>query len=112
MKRAASYVQIAEATMWNKAGQASTPSRPERARDRGIGVVLGYGRRGSKANDLRGRDRDETDLRQRKEKMLDKTIADSFPASDPPSSIPDPEENSFSFSLFCRDFRVVFLCVS
>ncbi len=29
----------------------------------------------------------ERDLR---EKMLDKTIADSFPTSDPPSSIPDP----------------------
>lgn len=26
------------------------------------------------------------------EKNLDKTLADSFPASDPPSSIPDPEE--------------------
>jgi len=63
----------------------------------------------AKANNLRGRDRDETDLRQRKEKMLDKTIADSFPASDPPSSKPDPEEISFSFSRFCRDFRVVFL---
>jgi len=25
-----------------------------------------------------------------KEKMLDKTIADSFPTSDPPSTIPDP----------------------
>jgi hypothetical protein len=25
-----------------------------------------------------------------KEKMLDKTIADSFPTSDPPSSLPDP----------------------
>jgi len=25
-----------------------------------------------------------------REKMLDKTIADSFPTSDPPSSIPDP----------------------
>ena len=31
-----------------------------------------------------------------KEKMLDKTIADSFPASDPPSSLPDPDEDSFS----------------
>jgi hypothetical protein len=28
-----------------------------------------------------------------KEKMLDKTIADSFPTSDPPSSIPDPSED-------------------
>ncbi|HYG97628.1 MAG TPA: hypothetical protein VD837_00745 [Terriglobales bacterium] len=27
-----------------------------------------------------------------KDKMLDKTIADSFPTSDPPSSIPDPSE--------------------
>lgn len=28
-----------------------------------------------------------------KEKMLDKTLADSFPTSDPPSSIPDPSED-------------------
>jgi hypothetical protein len=27
------------------------------------------------------------------EDTLDKTIADSFPASDPPSSIPDPDES-------------------
>ena len=26
---------------------------------------------------------------------MDKTIADTFPASDPPSSIPDPDEDSF-----------------
>ena len=31
-----------------------------------------------------------------REKMMDKTIADSFPASDPPSSLPDPNEDSFS----------------
>ena len=62
-----------------------------------------------KINDLRGRDMNEADLRQRKEKMLDKTIADSFPASDPPSSIPDPEENSFFGPDFCRDFRVILL---
>jgi hypothetical protein len=30
-----------------------------------------------------------------RDKMLDKTIADSFPASDPPSSLPDPNEDSF-----------------
>jgi hypothetical protein len=28
----------------------------------------------------------------RREKNLDKTIADSFPTSDPPSSIPDPDD--------------------
>ena len=35
------------------------------------------------------------DRRATREKMLDKTIADSFPASDPPSSLPDPQEDSF-----------------
>lgn len=39
---------------------------------------------------------DKLSRRERKEKMLDKTIADSFPASDPPSSIPDPDEDSFA----------------
>ena len=28
-----------------------------------------------------------------RDKMMDKTLADSFPTSDPPSSIPDPEED-------------------
>jgi len=28
------------------------------------------------------------------EDTLDKTIEDSFPASDPPSSIPDPDEDA------------------
>jgi hypothetical protein len=28
-----------------------------------------------------------------KENTLDKTLADSFPTSDPPSSIPDPSED-------------------
>jgi len=28
-----------------------------------------------------------------REKNLDKTLADSFPTSDPPSSIPDPSED-------------------
>lgn len=31
--------------------------------------------------------------RQEEEESLDKTIEDSFPASDPPSSIPDPDED-------------------
>lgn len=30
---------------------------------------------------------------ERKEKMLDKTLADSFPTSDPPSTIPDPSSD-------------------
>jgi hypothetical protein len=39
---------------------------------------------------------DETDRLARKDKMLDKTIADTFPASDPPSSLPDADEDSFA----------------
>ena len=39
---------------------------------------------------------DESDPLARKDKMLDKTIADTFPASDPPSSLPDADEDSFA----------------
>lgn len=39
---------------------------------------------------------DERNPEQVKDKMLDKTLADSFPTSDPPSTIPDPEEDSFA----------------
>jgi hypothetical protein len=39
---------------------------------------------------------DECDPAQVREKMLDKTDADSFPASDPPSTIPDPDWDSFA----------------
>ena len=30
----------------------------------------------------------------RREKGLDKTVADSFPTSDPPSTLPDPEADA------------------
>jgi hypothetical protein len=33
-----------------------------------------------------------------REKMLDKTLADSYPASDPPSSLPDPLVDSLAIS--------------
>src|SRR3954454_19064320 len=36
----------------------------------------------------------QQDKEQIREKMLDKTLADSFPTSDPPSSIPDPSQDS------------------
>jgi hypothetical protein len=32
--------------------------------------------------------------KQHREESLDKTIEESFPASDPPSSIPDPDEDA------------------
>jgi hypothetical protein len=42
---------------------------------------------------------DEQNKHDVREKMLDKTIADTFPASDPPSSIPDPDDDSFDAGL-------------
>jgi len=42
-------------------------------------------------------ERPANDQEQLREKMLDKTLADSFPTSDPPSTIPDPaEDDSFA----------------
>lgn len=46
---------------------------------------------------------DALDARRKRDKMLDKTVADSFPASDPPSTLPDPSEDSFSMSADMRD---------
>lgn len=46
-------------------------------------------------HDPEGQIIDEQNERDVREKMLDKPIADSFPASDPPSSIPDPDDDSF-----------------
>lgn len=45
--------------------------------------------------DPEGRIIDEGSQQDIREKMLDKTIADTFPASDPPSSIPAPGDDSF-----------------
>lgn len=41
-------------------------------------------------------DRPAEKTKQVRDKMLDKTLADSFPTSDPPSTIPDPEDDSFA----------------
>jgi len=38
------------------------------------------------------------DLEAIREKMFDKTLADSYPASDPPSTLPDPSVDSISSS--------------
>lgn len=43
--------------------------------------------------DQENRGIDKLSQRDRREKMLDKTIADSFPASDPPSSLPNPDSD-------------------
>jgi len=41
---------------------------------------------------------DESNPTERKDKMMDKTVADTFPASDPPSSLPNPDDDSFAAS--------------
>lgn len=38
-------------------------------------------------------DSEAEEHRKREEESLDKTIEDSFPASDPPSSIPNPDDD-------------------
>ncbi|MBO0912033.1 MAG: hypothetical protein J2P13_09585 [Acidobacteria bacterium] len=41
----------------------------------------------------RGQEQRETEeRRKREEESLDRTLEDSFPASDPPSTIPNPED--------------------
>jgi hypothetical protein len=45
-----------------------------------------------KPRDPEDRRINQDDERERREKAHDKTIADSFPTSDPPSTIPDPDE--------------------
>ncbi|MDQ2774543.1 MAG: transketolase [Acidobacteriota bacterium] len=56
-----------------------------------------------KVRDPEDRAIDEFCRPERKEKMMDKTIADSFPASDPPSSLPDPDEDSFALPTLHKD---------
>ena len=51
---------------------------------------------GAKKREKDPEDRVVDPANSKREKMLDKTIADSFPASDAPSSLPNPSEDSFS----------------
>jgi hypothetical protein len=48
--------------------------------------------------DPEDREIDESNAAEKRDKMMDKTVADTFPASDPPSSLPDPGEDSFAAS--------------
>ena len=57
----------------------------------GLGNKESHEHRGSR-RDPEERPINAADKDQVREKMLDKTLADSFPTSDPPSSIPDPGE--------------------
>jgi hypothetical protein len=60
--------------------------------------MLGTGARqssGQKATEAKERGIVSAEERLTREKTLDKTVADSFPASDPPSTMPDPSEDSF-----------------
>lgn len=63
-------------------------------KDRSISFNLVHSEKDSR--DPEDRLVDERDLQARKDKMFDKTVADTFPASDPLSSLPDPDEDSFA----------------
>ncbi len=45
------------------------------------------------------------DLEAIREKMFDKTLADSYPASDPPSTLPNPSADSMC-RIACEDLPV------
>lgn len=45
-----------------------------------------------RSRDAEERETPEEAEQVKRDKMMDKTLADSYPASDPPSSIPDPLE--------------------
>ena len=58
-------------------------------------ILMRYATTAEHRRDPEDRVLDQADREGRREKMFDKTMADSFPASDPPSSLPDPSEDSF-----------------
>ncbi len=60
----------------------------------------------SDPRDPEDREIDESNPTERKDKMMDKTVADTFPASDPPSSLPDPDDDSFAASGSFSSYRV------
>ena len=62
------------------------------AGDAGSSAKSSHEHRGSQ-RDPEERPINQADKNQVREKMMDKTLADSFPTSDPPSSIPDPAED-------------------
>jgi hemerythrin-like domain-containing protein len=73
----------------------------EMAKRRNLQEVLGhnlqiYLQNAPERRDPEDRTVDEENPSQVREKMLDKTIADSFPASDPPSSDPAPDVDPFA----------------
>jgi hypothetical protein len=69
--------------------EKSTTAVPGEA---GSGTKSANEHRGSR-RDPEERPVDPGDEKQVREKTLDKTLADSFPTSDPPSSIPDPAQD-------------------
>ena len=76
--------------------RAMSDERTEGKRERPqiSGDKVEHGGPGHEPEERRPRSKGEAadELRRRRERALDKTLADSFPTSDPPSSIPDPGE--------------------
>jgi hemerythrin-like domain-containing protein len=100
------HIHFEESALFPLAARVLSPAQTtdiarEMAKRRNLPRAAGRGLQVHPRNDPGRRDPedrivDEDDPSQVREKMLDKTIADSFPASDPPSSGPAPDVDPFA----------------
>jgi len=100
------HIHFEESALFPLAARVLSPAQTtdiarEMAKRRNLRRAAGHGLQVHPRNDTSRRDPedrivDEADPSQVREKMLDKTIADSFPASDPPSSGPAPDVDPFA----------------
>jgi hemerythrin-like domain-containing protein len=100
------HIHFEESALFPLAARVLSPAQAtdiarEMAKRRNLRPAAGRGLQVHPRNDSGRRDPedrivDEDDPSQVREKMLDKTIADSFPASDPPSSGPAPDVDPFA----------------
>jgi hemerythrin-like domain-containing protein len=100
------HIHFEESALFPLAARVLSPAQTtdiarEMAKRRNLRRAAGRGLQVHPRNDSGKRDPedrivDEDDPSQVREKMLDKTIADSFPASDPPSSGPAPDVDPFA----------------
>ena len=101
------HIHFEDCTLFPLASRVLSPAQAadiarEMAKRRNLQEVAGhnnlqiYPQNAPERRDPEDRTVDEENPSQVREKMLDKTIADSFPASDPPSSEPAPSIDPFA----------------
>lgn len=100
------HIHFEDSALFPLASRALSPAQAadiarEMGKRRNLQEVAGhnlqiYRQNAPERRDPEDRTVDEENPSQVREKMLDKTIADSFPASDPPSSNPAPDVDPFA----------------